>query len=89
MEVCDLWFDEVLQTIFRQITQENEEIEKIEKFSQKPLELCTNFHVSLRVCFVCVCVCVCVCMCALLLRIIVCGRISGRICVCEDTYAAR
>ena len=46
--VCDLRFHEVLQTtIIRQITKENEEIEKIEKYSQKPLELCTNFYVCL------------------------------------------
>ena len=33
----------------------NEEIEKIGKYSQKPLELCTNLYV-------CLCVCVCVCV---------------------------
>ena len=71
---CDLRFHEVLQTtIIRQITKGNEEIEK---YSQKPLELCTNFYVCLRegvyVCqwvgFSCVLLCVdisgvwCMCM---------------------------
>ena len=38
-------FHEVLQTtIIRQITKGNEEIEKIEKYSQKPLELYTNLY---------------------------------------------
>ena len=46
--VCDLRFHEVLQTtIIRQITKEKEEIEKIEKHCQKPLELCTNLYVCL------------------------------------------
>ena len=41
--VCDLRFHEVLQTtIIRQITKGNEGIEKIEKYNEKPLELCTN-----------------------------------------------
>ena len=41
--VCDLWFYEVLQaTTIRQITKENE---KIEKYSQKPLGLCLNLYV--------------------------------------------
>ena len=44
--IRDLRFHEVLQTIIiRQITKRNEEIEKIEKYSQKPLELCTNLYV--------------------------------------------
>ena len=52
--VCDLRFHEVLQTtIVRQIMKENE---KIEKYSQKPLELHANLYV-------CLCVCVCVCAC--------------------------
>ena len=56
--VFNFRFHKVLQiTIIRQITKENEEIVKIEKYSQKPLELCTIFHVCL-----CVCVCVCVCV---------------------------
>ena len=61
MYVCDLRFHEVLQTaIIRQITKENEEIEKIEKYSQKPLELCINLCVLVSVCvgysFVLLCV---------------------------------
>ena len=53
--VSDLRFHEVLQTtIIRQITKENGGIEKIEKYRQKPLKLCTNLYV-------CSCVCVCVC----------------------------
>ena len=49
--VCDPRFHEVLQTaIIRQITKENKEIEKIEKYSQKPLELCTNLYVCLCEC---------------------------------------
>ena len=52
--VNDLRFHEVLQTtIIWQIMIENEEIEKIEKYSQNPLELCTNLYVCL---WVCVCV---------------------------------
>ena len=44
--VCDLRFLQVLQaTIIRQILKENEEMEKIEKYGQKLLELCTNFYV--------------------------------------------
>ena len=44
--VCYLRFHEVLQTtITRQLTKENEEIGKIEKYSKKPLELCTNLYV--------------------------------------------
>ena len=63
--VCDLRFQEVLQTtIIRQITKENEKIGKIEKYSQNSLELFTNRYV-------------CVCVGVLYLRIIVCGRISG------------
>ena len=60
MEVClsrynvPFRFHEVLQTIVRQIMKENEEIEKSEKYCQKPLELFTNVYV-------CLCVCVCVC----------------------------
>ena len=43
--VCDLRFHEVLQTtIIRQIMKGNEEIKK---YSQKPLELCTNLYVCL------------------------------------------
>ena len=43
MNFYKLWFHEVLQiTVIRQITKGNEDIEKIEKYSQKPLELCTN-----------------------------------------------
>ena len=43
---CDLRFHEFLPTtIIRQITKGNEEIEKIEKYSQKPLKLCTNIYV--------------------------------------------
>ena len=46
--VCDLRFHEVLQTtIIRQIMKGNEEIEKIEKYCQKALELCTNLYVCL------------------------------------------
>ena len=46
--ICDLRVHEVLQTtIIRQIMKENEEIEKIEKYNQKPLELCTNLYVCL------------------------------------------
>ena len=45
--VCDLRFHEVLQKKIRQITKENEEIEKIEKYSQKPLELSINLNVCL------------------------------------------
>ena len=49
--VCDLRFHEVLQTtIIRQITKGNEEIEKIEKYSQKPSELGTNLYVCLWEC---------------------------------------
>ena len=51
--VCDLSFLEVLQTIIWLIMKGNEEIEKIEKYSQKPSELCTNLSA---------CLCVCVCM---------------------------
>ena len=47
--VSDLGFHEVLQ----KITKENEELEKLEKYGQKPLKLCTNLYV----CFVSVCVC--------------------------------
>ena len=44
--VCDLKFHKVLQTtINRQITKGNKEIKKIEKYSQKPMELCTNLYV--------------------------------------------
>ena len=50
-----LRFHEALRTtIIRKIIKENKEIEKIEKFSQKPLELYTNLYVRL-----CVCVCLC------------------------------
>ena len=46
--VCDLRLREVLQTIIiRQITKRNEEIEKIEKYSRKPLGLCRNLYVCL------------------------------------------
>ena len=46
--VCDLRFHEVFQTtIIRQITKGNEVIEKVEKYSQKPLELCTHLYVCL------------------------------------------
>ena len=46
--LSDLRFHEVLQiAIIRQITKGNEEIEKIENYNQKPLELCTNLHVCL------------------------------------------
>ena len=70
--VCNLRFHEVLQTtIIKQITKGKEEIEKIEKYSQKSLELCTNIYVCLCVCLcVRVFVCVCVCM-GYSLRIIV------------------
>ena len=45
--VCDLRFHEVLKiTVIKQITKGNEEIEKIEKYSKKPLELCTNLYVN-------------------------------------------
>ena len=55
--VLDLRVQEVLQiTIITQIMKDNEEIEKIEKYSQKPLELCTNLYVRL---WLCVCACVC------------------------------
>ena len=51
--------------------EKNEEIKKIEKYSQKLLEFCTNLYV-------CLCVCVCVCIyegyCCVLLCV---GRISG------------
>ena len=48
--VCDLKFQEVFQTtIIKHIMKENKEIEKIEKYSQKPLELCTNLSVHLWV----------------------------------------
>ena len=44
--VCDLRLHEDLQTkIVRQIRKENEEIEKIETYTQKPLKLCTNQYV--------------------------------------------
>ena len=44
--IYNLSFHEVLQTtIIRQITKENEEIGKIEKYNQKPLESCTNLYV--------------------------------------------
>ena len=44
--VCDFWFHEISQTtIIRQITKGNEGIEKIEKYSQKLLGLCSNFYV--------------------------------------------
>ena len=44
--VYELRFHKVLKTtIIRQIMKENEEIEKIEKYSQKPVELCTNLFV--------------------------------------------
>ena len=43
--VCNLRFHEVLQTtIIMQITKGNEEIEK---YSQKPLELCTTLYACL------------------------------------------
>ena len=49
--VCDLRFHDVFRTtIIRQITKENEEIGKIEKYSQKSLELCTNLYVYGLVC---------------------------------------
>ena len=49
--VCNIRFHEVLQTtIIRNITKGNEEIEKIEKYNQKPLELCTNLYVRLWEC---------------------------------------
>ena len=49
--VGDLRFHKVLQTaIITQTTKENEEIEKMEKYCQKPLELCTNLCVSVCVC---------------------------------------
>ena len=56
--VSDLRFHEVLHTtIIRQIAKVNEEIEKVEKYSQKSLELCSNIYVCLLVyVFVCVCV---------------------------------
>ena len=40
--------------------KENEEIKKIEKYSQKPLELCTNLYVCVcaGVCYSCVLSCV-------------------------------
>ena len=44
MFVCHLSFHNFLQTIIWQITKGNEEIEK---YSQKPLELCTNLYVRL------------------------------------------
>ena len=48
--ICDPMFRGVLQTtIIKQITKENEEIEKIEKYSQKPLGLCRNLYVSVFV----------------------------------------
>ena len=40
--VCDHRFHGVLQTTI--IKQGKDEIEKIEKCSQKPLELCTNIY---------------------------------------------
>ena len=46
--ICILRFHEFLQTtILRQITKENEEIDKL---SQKPLQLCTNLYGCLWVC---------------------------------------
>ena len=46
--VCDLAFHEVLlTTIIRLIMKENEEIKKIGKYCQKPLELCTNLYACL------------------------------------------
>ena len=60
--LCDLGFHVVLQTtIIRQITKENEEIEKIEKYSQKPSKLCIHLYMCLYV-LVCICPCVCVCV---------------------------
>ena len=43
--IGDLRFHEVLQTTtIRHITKENGEIEKIDKYIQKPLELCTKLY---------------------------------------------
>ena len=66
--VCDLRFREVLSsTIIWKITKRNEKIEKIEKYSQKQLELCTNLYVCLCVgdihAFYCVCKCCLVYVC--------------------------
>ena len=44
--VCNLRFAKQA-TIIRQIMKGNEEIEKIEKYRQNPLELCTNIYVYL------------------------------------------
>ena len=58
--VCDFKFHDVLQTtIIRWITNENEENEKIEKYSKKTVRI---VYKSLCV-LVSVCVCVCVCVC--------------------------
>ena len=49
-------FRDVLKTtIIRQITKDNEEIKKIENYSQKNVRIAYN---SLNVVYVCVCVCV-------------------------------
>ena len=64
MEVCcDLRFHEVFKTtITRQITKENEEIEKILKNAVKNRWNCVQISVCVCVCvYVCVCLCVCVC----------------------------
>ena len=60
--VCDHRFHGVLQTtIIRQVTKDIDEIEKIEKYSQKKVRIVYN---SWCVC-VCVCACIrlCVCFC--------------------------
>ena len=54
--VCDLRFYEVLQTtITRQITKENEKIEKIEEYSKNTVRIVYKS--------ICVLVSVCVCVC--------------------------
>ena len=59
--VFDLRFHEVLQTtIIGQIMKENKKIEKIEKYSQKPSELCTYLYVCLCDCVGYSCVLLCV-----------------------------
>ena len=56
--VCDHKFHEVLQkTIIRQIAKEKVEMEKIEKYSQIPLEMYRNLFMCL---WVSACLCICV-----------------------------
>ena len=48
--VCELRFHEILQTtIVRLITKENEEIEEIEKYSQKPLDCIFRFFLIYKI----------------------------------------